>query len=205
MRARLRPMPGPDELARLYAEPHDHHRWPWPHDIRVDATVSLAVRMIERDTGLGPVPPWPRTPAGWTIADLSCGNAEIPRTVASMLALASTPTLGDLAPGYELHGPLERTLDEVAPHDLLICSETIEHLDDPDAVLTKARAKFARLLVTTPIGETFDQPIGENPEHVWGWDQDGVAGLLRGAGWDPAERIDLVLPDTYSFQAWWCR
>lgn len=205
-------MPSAEQLAALYARPHDHHRWPWPHDIRVDVTIDLAVRMIERDTGDCPTCrdseepcPWPPTTRTWTIADLSCGNAEIARMVADRIGAISTPTLGDFAPGYELHGPIERTLSEVAPHHLLICSETIEHLDDPDSVLALARTKFARLLVTTPIGETFDQPIGENPEHVWGWDQDGVADLLRGAGWDPAERIDLVLPGTYSFQAWWCR
>lgn len=201
MRARLRPMPTADELAQLYARPHDHHNWPWPHDIRVDATVDLAVRMVEHDTRTRVVPPVER----WTIADLSCGNAEITRRVASLLSLDAAPTLGDFAPGYELHGPIERTITEVAPHDLLICSETIEHLDDPDAVLAAAREKFNRLLVTTPTGETFDQPIGQNLEHVWGWDQDGVADMLRSAGWDPGERIDLVLPGTYDFQLWWCR
>lgn len=186
MRVRLRPMPTADELARLYAVPHDHTRWV-DHLFRVDITTAMANLLL---------------PPDGTLADLSCGNAAIARRLQD--ARRAKITLGDFAPGYEHTGPIEQTIDLIDPVDLFISSETIEHLDDPDTVLAKIRRKTDRLILSTPDGETNDQ----NPEHVWGWDAEAVEQMLRDAGFHPDIHTTV---DTrpwggvYSFQIWACR
>lgn len=194
MRTRLREAHSPEELARLYAVPHRHDRWP-DHRLRVAETIT----------------------AGWelgvpsVLADLSCGDAVIPRTLAFAAMRkhgASRVILGDIAPGYEMHGPIETTLSQITHVGLFICAETAEHLDDPDAVLVRIRDKADALLLSTPLGETG----GRNPEHYWGWDETGVREMLEGAGWRPEIYRDVAyrparaepwLPADY--QIWGCR
>lgn len=185
MRKRLRPMPSPDELARLYAKPHQHVRWA-DHRIRVDVTTTLACHVAR---------------AGGTVADLSCGDGAI------ALALQSTgmrAILGDYAPGYPIQGPIEETIHRIEPVDLYICSETVEHLDDPDSALAAIRQKTSTLVLSTPDGETDDS----NPEHVWGWDAEAVEKMLRSAGFIPTSHTTLDLRPAgfvYSYQIWCCR
>ena len=102
------------------------------------------------------------------------------------------PHLGDFARGYPFHGPIEETIEEFDDNelDLFVCSETIEHLDDPDAVLARIRAKAHRLMLSTPIGET---DPADNPEHVHGWTVDGVLDMLRATGWRPVVVNELRL------------
>lgn len=185
MRTRLRSMPTADELARLYAVPHDHTRWP-DHLYRVDVTTAMAGQLL---------------PLGGTLADLSCGNAAIAKRLASS-HVAGKVTLGDYAPGYSLTGAIEQTIDLIDPVDLFICSETIEHLDDPDAVLKKIRAKTDRLVLSTPDGETNNW----NPEHVWGWDSEAVEAMLRAAGFAPVVHttVDTSRMGGYVYQIWGC-
>jgi len=186
MRKRLRPMPSADELRQLYAVPHNHLAWE-DHVFRVDVTSALAHHLV---------------PQGGRVADLSCGNALIARRLRE--SHGAVLVLGDLAPGYEQCGPIERTIDEIDPVDLLICSETIEHLDDPDAVLARIRAKTDRLLLSTPDGETDDT----NPEHLWGWDAEAVEKMLRDAGFSPDIHTTVdVRPagGVYAYQIWACR
>lgn len=182
MRVRLRPAWDEDELATLYARPHDHHNFP-SHQLRVDHTVALGQALL-REAGIA-------LPA---VADLSCGNAEIPR------ALSPCPVLGDLAPGYALTGPIEHTIVKVTHVDLFVLSETLEHLDEPEGILTAIRKCASLLLTSTPLGETEDT----NPEHYWGWDQDGVRDMLAGAGWAPVLWSTVTMPDA-AFQIWGCR
>jgi hypothetical protein len=186
MRIRLRPAYSAAELATLYAVPHAHEYWP-DHRLRVAETIRLAKELSVPDV----------------VADLSCGDAAIGRALAP-----ATLILGDVAPGYELCGPLEQTL-EVIPHvGLFICSETIEHLDDPDAVLAAIRAKADALVLSTPLGETTDR----NPEHYWGWDTEGVGAMLAAAGWKTVIQRDVhYVPEpgenwmAASYQLWGCR
>jgi SAM-dependent methyltransferase len=183
-RWRLREYPGPAELAEMYAVPHDHRHWD-DHLLRVDMTIALGGWML-RDTGL------PRT-----IADLSCGNAQIVNEIAPY---GGTTILGDIAPGYEHHGPIEETVERLADDsvDLFVCSETIEHLEDPDHVLRRIRAKAHRLVLSTPIGE---QPGTDNPQHIHGWSVEGVCRMLVSAGWSPVVVNELRLADyVYNFQ-----
>ena len=189
MRKRLRDMPSDEELARLYAKPHQHAAWA-DHRVRVDVTTAMAAHMLVR--------------AGSTIADLSCGDASIARRLQAEHG-GRRLILGDFAPGYELCGPIEKTVEllRYRQADLFILSETIEHLDDPDAVLARIREKCDRLILSTPDGETDDK----NPEHVWGWDAEEVESMLKIAGFTPAMHTTLDLRPAgyvYSYQIWAC-
>jgi 2-polyprenyl-3-methyl-5-hydroxy-6-metoxy-1,4-benzoquinol methylase len=174
---RLREMPDADELSRFYAVPHDHTRWA-DHRIRVDMTATLAASLV---------------PPRAAIVDLSCGDGEIAMRLAAISN--GDVVLGDLAPGYPLTGPIEDTAPQVAASiefvkgvgaraDLWVLCETLEHLDDPGAVLALIRPLARTLVFSTPV-DAFDDT---NLEHVWAWDRDGVTELLEAGGWT----IDIV-------------
>lgn len=186
---RLRDYPDPDELAAMYATPHDSTRWGRGHAIRVDVTIA---------TGRA----W--NPTGWAaVLDLACGDGRIPHGCAVGL-----PTLGDIAPGphEQLVGPLEQTIRDVSPGwDLFVCSETLEHLADPEFALALMRSTANELLLSTPImgadGDT-------NGEHVWCWDREGVEQLLRSAGWTSSLFVELdtrPFGDPYRYGIWIAR
>lgn len=185
MRERLRPALSAQALAQMYAVPHDHRRWS-DHEIRVDATVALGRR------------------AAWSgvssAADLSCGNGSILAAIP-----AGTHYYGDLAPGYDITGSIEQTIEQIPMVDLFVCCETIEHLDDPDTVLKAIRAKTSLLLLSTPVDAWRDTNI----EHYWAWSRDDVEQMLAAAGF--AVRLYACLdltpaaPDSYCFGIWICR
>ena len=184
-RRRLRPLPTPEELAKIYAKPHDHYRYGYGHYLRVEHTITLGKWMVQDF----------RLKSG---ADLSCGNGAILKA----LPLLGIKVFGDFAPGFQLKGPIEETIGQIHPVDLYIFSETAEHLDDPDGVLKKIRGKANYLLMSTPIGE---DDLG-NPEHLWGWDQEAVAQMLNSARWDVKARVDLFTPNHgYNYQIYACK
>lgn len=182
MITRLRPAHSPEVLAAMYAVPHDHTRWA-DHMSRVAQTIAWARELL---------------PAPASVADLSCGDAAIPLALA---ACHGRVVLGDLAPGYEVTGPIEETVEDLDPGvDLFVCCETLEHLDHPGAVLAQIRGKARHLLLSTPLAE----PDAGNPEHYWSWDDAGIATLLRAAGWEWIfyRTIDHPLA---TYQVWGCR
>lgn len=177
-RQRLRLAWPDDDLARMYAAPHDHHRW-GDHEVRVDATIAMGHRLA------GAVLP--------SAADLSCGNGSV---------LSAMPAeqrhFGDLAPGYDITGPIEQTVDRIPFVDLFVCCETVEHLDDPDAVLKSIRAKTSLLLLSTPV-DAWDET---NPEHYWAWDREAVDAMLADAGFTVLEYAEVA--PSYRFGIWGC-
>ncbi|MGW3346794.1 hypothetical protein ACWDA3_26075 [Nonomuraea rubra] len=160
-RQRLRPAHTPAQLAHLYRQPHDHTRWA-DHRLRVAVTVELAAWTAQEHRVR-------------VTADLSCGDGTILRSVP-----AAQRYFGDIAPGYEFHGPIEQTIDEIPHVDLYICAETLEHLDDPDDVLARIRSKAGRMVLSTPIDAWGDN----NPEHYWAWSRSDVEEMLAAAGWE---------------------
>jgi hypothetical protein len=180
-RQRLRPAYSDGELAQLYAAPHDHRQWA-DHHLRVDVTAQVA-RWVAGD-GVG------------IAADLSCGNGAILKATPAMVR-----HFGDYAPGYEHTGPIEKTIKDIPEVDLFICSETLEHLDDPDAVLGEIRAKSDTLVLSTPVDAWDD----DNPEHYWAWSRDHVEGMLDLAGFTPLVYTELDFRPMglkYSFGIW---
>ena len=183
---RLRPAYTPGELSSVYSGRYDHTRWA-DHIQRVAFTIGFVREvMTELDCR--------------TVADLSCGDGAIGFGTG---VSGDHLFLGDLVhnPKYEFSGPIEETIDQIPHVDLFILSETLEHVDDPGALLAKIRTKASTLVLSTPDGEV---DTG-NPEHYWGWDRDGIELLLEESGWWP-DRSVLFTPDVpqayYTYQIW---
>lgn len=180
---RLRPKWSDEELEKVYSEPYDHTQWS-DHKLRVNVTVGIGWYLAsECNTG----------------ADLSCGDGAIMKRLKFLRGVDKF--YGDLKPhpGF-LEGPIEETIHEIPKVDLFVCSETLEHLDDPAAVLQEIRVKTNYLLISTPIGETSDL----NPQHYWGWDQEAIERLIRSAGFNKTlVQVDLKFPGMeYDYQIW---
>jgi hypothetical protein len=173
---RLRPLPTPEQLATMYPAPHDHRIYGRGHHERVEGTIALALRHVDDEYRL-------------SIGDLSCGNGEIARRIVAPMGMLS---LGDFAAGYQFHGPLEETIEQMPHVGTYVCSETIEHLDDPFGVLVAIRAKADMLVLSTPINCWEDS----NGEHLWAWDRQGVEQLVESAG------FEVVAHDTVDSTAW---
>lgn len=181
MRQRTRPKYSDEELREIYARPHDHKNW-HDHLIRVEATKQVARWMFK----------------GHSVADLSCGNGEIAKSLN-----AKHTFLGDYAPGYEYTGPIDETISKLPISvEMFICSETLEHLDDPDHTLMLIRESTDKLIISTPMDNWGDP----NPEHYWAWSRNDVEVMLRLAGFEPEIFMAIELPNyLYNYQIWGCK
>ena len=182
----LREFHSAKKLSEIYSTPHDHQMYGRGHGIRVDTTISLTKDMAYQAQAK-------------SVADLSCGNGLI----AKSLNLENT-ILGDFAKTYEYSGPLEKNLLKIPKVDIYICSESIEHVEDPGMVLSLIREKSNTLVLSTPIDSWYDT----NEEHYWAWNRQGVENLLKNAGWTPDVFIMLdttVFEEPYIYGMWGCK
>ena len=187
-RQRLRPVWSPRALDGLYHQVHDYRGWR-DHRLRVPLTGQLAQWMVG-EYGLT------------SAADLSCGEGA----ALDMVDLPSGSRFyGDLVPGHPYCGPIEKTLHEIPPVGMLICGETIEHLDDPDSFLAAARSRVGCLVVSTPVGSWNDP----TPGHYWAWDRVEVESMLSRAGFTADAYTELSWPGDprlpHTFGIWGCR
>lgn len=180
-RVQLRPFYTERQRAQLYAGRYEHEKWN-DHKLRVAHTADIL-------RGMQPE----------SIADLSCGDGAI-----VALADSGPAVLGDITPGWHLAGPIEETIEQCPEVDVFVCSETLEHVENPDKVLRAIRVKARRMLLSTPENEMDSR----NPEHYWGWNHDDLALMLRDAGWVKNE-LELYVPPVafpyYTFQIWKCQ
>lgn len=189
--------------ARVYPDGYRHDRWP-DHIERVWASVEL-IRGFHNQIA--------------TVADLSCGDAAIVRGLVGMKRLRGA-YLGDLNGSSSWDpggwgkvrvravpaGPLPDTLVHLdGKVDLFVLSETIEHMDDPDALLRALTGASRYLFLSTPISEI---PTSGNLEHYWSWGTEDVHDMLMDNGWVPLEKRELVpqstlsLEHAYHYQLW---
>lgn len=183
-----------------YPTGYCHDVWP-DHVERVKASVDL----IRRYSG-----------SIHTAADLSAGDAAILRGLPSLDRVwvgdlngvdqfqrgwnGSTTEVTALPPGA-----LPTSLDQLPQQvDLFVCSETLEHLDDPDALLARLPLYARYLFLSTPVAEEGNG----NEEHYWSWNQADVHHMLQDAGWSAMECQILhplstrSLPGAYTYQLW---
>lgn len=178
---------------RTYPSGYQHTVWP-DHVERVAASVEF-VRTWVTEGGL----------IIDSVADLSCGDGRIPRELYTLLEV-DRMVLGDINPqeGLTVIGDLPGTLEELSPPvDLYVCSETIEHMDDPDFLLQQLRLKSKYLFLSTPVSEPLHYG---NTEHYWSWSVEDMGQMLTDADWSPVDHtvFEPASNQTYTFQFWMC-
>lgn len=182
---RLRPAPTPAELADMYPAPHQHAHFGAGHDLRVRVSIALGSWLAAGCES--PV-----------VADLSCGDGAI---ASGILPRRPGLVMGDLAAGWPVCGPIERTVAGLDQVDVFVCTETLEHISDPFGALVEIREKARHLLVSFPHRPDLD----DNPEHLWQWTVDEAEQLLVDAGWAPLTCAVLSVPDgPYTYSIWGC-
>lgn len=182
----LRPFHPIEKLQEIYRTPHDHSIYGRGHGVRVNTTIQIAKDMAYQV-------------GARSVADLSCGNAAIARALEMERTI-----LGDFANGYEYSGPLEQNILHIENVDLYICSESLEHVEEPQLVLSLAREKSKALVLSTPLDSWFDT----NEEHYWAWNRNGVETLLKNADWTPdifAMLDTTVFGEPYIYGIWGCK
>ena len=170
-----------DEGLRLYYQMNDWSAF--VQQERDDATVRIGTT-------------FPRDEVH-SVGDMSAGASHIPNTIAAHYGLE--PTLGDLGThyGYPNVGLLTETLPKQPVFDLYVCSETLEHLRDPDTDLALIRQHTKYLLLTTPIKET---PELVSHGHLWTWEREDIEEMLNAAGFTPIEFEEVSI-----FGIWKCQ
>lgn len=126
-----------------------------------------------------------------SIADLSCGDGRIARALGEHFGC--DPVLGDLAQGYPYRGTLQETVPMLGVVDLYVCTNTVEHLDDPDSDLRLIRPHCREMLLSTPVDEWVEPSGG----HYWAWSREGVEEMVQAAGFEVSAYVELDLTP------WW--
>jgi hypothetical protein len=168
----------PEELVELYSAPWEQAPNDHPHLANCPNPWTYWDLTIALGQGFGKVA---------SLADMSCGDATIARALGEYNEVV--PLLGDLASGYEFEGSLQETVSLLPVVELFICTNTLEHLDDPDADLRLIRDHTDKLLVSTPVDE-WNEPSGG---HYWAWSREGVEEMLGAAGFQVSAYVELDL------------
>ena len=135
-----------------------------------------------------------------TIADPACGDASILNATYQLhpfeyayLSDISQPNIRALHVAFAHKawvGDVFNAIEMLEGHvDVIVLTEILEHLEDPDALLRLARTKARALVASSPIAEQ-----GGNPEHLWGWDLDGYQTMITEAGWQVISGITIQCP-----------
>jgi hypothetical protein len=88
------------------------------------------------------------------------------------------------------------------PADVVVLTEVLEHLPDPDVVLRLSRFAGRYLVVSSPVMRPGQ--VDTNPEHLWQFDRQGYQEMLEGAGWAVQQYTFLHFKSEYDFGIWIC-
>ena len=194
---------------RLYPEPFDYtnavrSNEDWP-DHRLRALVSGAMLAWMQPT---------------SVLDVACGDASIvryalglPRATGGIqhvylndISKAQIESL-KVAAGFKLalidtklsNLPVDELLQTITGKvDVIVMTEILEHVEDPDLILRLAATKTDQLLVSSPEMRTGQ--IDSNPEHLWMFDGQGYETMLVEAGWRVVQKTHLTFRSEYDFQ-----
>lgn len=160
-----------------------------------------------------------------SLLDPACGDAIIPILIHRLsplervvLADLSKPALqkcqqhvsdGVLPGGTRtLEADLMAALDIPERFDLVVLTEILEHLQNPEDALRRARERGKYLLASSPVFDSREMRSSvrdPNLEHVWQFDFNGYQEMLAATGWRPLALSHLSFPDGYyQFQMWLC-
>lgn len=146
-----------------------------------------------------------------TICDPACGDASI-LSAAYRLYPFEFAYLSDISrPGIEalsVDFPHTKSVHPIEvgiePANLLVLTETLEHLPDPDFILRLGRNIAVHLIASSPVMRPGQRD--DNTEHLWQFDRTGYERMLANAGWRTTQFTFLEFPGlTYDFGIWVCR
>jgi 2-polyprenyl-3-methyl-5-hydroxy-6-metoxy-1,4-benzoquinol methylase len=78
--------------------------------------------------------------------------------------------------------------DDVEIGDVAVCTECLEHLEDPHAFLARLAGQVKALVCSSPMNES---DVLHDSLHAWAWDVDGYKAMLTGAGFQVIETREL--------------
>ncbi len=135
--------------------------------------------------------------AGFTsVTDIGCGTGGL---LGALKGQPATMWGYDLCPKAVEYGQENYDVDiqvvdfvnePIAFGEVVIMTEVLEHLVDPDALLRRAAVADARRIVaSSPVDET---PQQHYEHHLWAWDMAGYKQLFERNGWEVLQhrRID---------------
>ena len=157
----LSPRPALSELPRIY--PHDYHAFDFS-----SSRFSIIYRVRSRLEGYRALR-WARhVPPEGRILDVGCGDGfhlDLLRTYGDrswkLEGVDPDPRAvgAARAKGLEVHEGFVQDIDATSSFDLAILNHTIEHVDDPAAVLSRVRELLrpgGRVVITTDNTDSFD-------------------------------------------------
>lgn len=149
-----------------------------------------------------------------TVLDPACGDASVVR-----VALRQWPfraILGDIgranidAVKKFINGEADYVVGDalelirgVGKVDVIVLTEFLEHVHDPDEYLRSSLGMANWLIASSP--EMRPRQRDRNPEHLWMFDEGGYREMLEGAGWKVVQRTFLGFKSDYDFGIWVCR
>jgi len=188
---------------RLEREPFDYqtlrNNLAWPeHDVRTHVMAGLVVAsgaksILDPAAGDGALEFIADEMGDFeriVVGDISQPNADLMKRVSS-------------GKGWRVTCADINVILEVAPRcDIVVLSEILEHLEDPDHTLRLARGKADLLIASSPVMRPGQ--MDPNPEHLWQFDADGYIEMIEAAGWRRSHSNILNFPTMYDFQIWVC-
>ncbi len=143
-----------------------------------------------------------------TVMDPACGDASIVEAAIRLfpmkayLADISEPNIKRLSGHETMCTDINLAIDAFPEVDVMVLTEILEHLPDPDAVLRASRNKAKYLIASSP--EMRPGQNDNNPEHLWQFDHQGYEAMLVDAHWKVQQYTSLQFESEYNFGIWVC-
>lgn len=127
-----------------------------------------------------------------TVVDLGCGDGGL----LSLLPDDLTSWGYDFQPSNVASAPRRGVdvryanflEDDIAYGELALCTECIEHLEDPHGFLERLSHNVRLLVCSSPMNETDEW---HDTLHAWAWDVEGYRAMLDSAGFDVLETREV--------------
>jgi 2-polyprenyl-3-methyl-5-hydroxy-6-metoxy-1,4-benzoquinol methylase len=136
-----------------------------------------------------------------SIVDLGSGDGGM----LALLADLKVPSWGyDLCPPNVAFAQTARHVrvryadflrDKIEWGDLAVCTEVLEHLEDPHGFVRRIAQHSRALVASSPSCES---AAVHDPCHAWVWDMAGYRAMIEGAGFSVAKHVEVA--GGYSFQ-----
>lgn len=122
------------------------------------------------------------------VIDYGCGNGGLISLLHARDVVGYDFQPANVTAAQELGRPVieHDFVTEPGQSAIAVMTEVLEHMDDPHGFLKELDTTF--LVASVPLGET---PEHHYEYHVWGWDAEGFAAMLTGAGFTPLGLIPV--------------